>query len=1166
MRIAIREQLAALVLVILLCALTIVAVPTWVYVNQFVINVESDSLSLTASLKASQISSDLELIQTFCYTISSRLLVQAALTDFYNNHGKTNWTGAFNDIQSALSVGSTTGLLQARLYSRNTTGGGHEGLLNVTAAGIDPVTLPYVNPDGTPVRLGDVDMGYPPSLYPNITYVNLGRLNKIRNNTTAYYAEPFPGVPISSEGGLMLGPVVLNETAALVSMSIPVRDNTDTFILGYMTVVSLSTSLISVRDSREGMGQSGIVLVVGPNTPWNRFNLTNPASNSTYVPPNPDTFGDQPVSFVLPPKSPPGVAHRHTKHSWMKGSSERDFPVHDYTAAFDAFSQQMDSPNNSSSILKAKNEEGISVSVGYARTQTPLVDWTIIVEKTRAEAWTPINTLQHILLGTSFGTAALIFIIIFPLAHLSVRPIRLLKAATERSIKPPGYEASSVESISDLTGSGSASSRSKKDIWTTTIRMLKRKPKKPLPERDPERSPFKIPDKVEETNHFVEDELTELTQTFNSMSEELLKQYVSLEEKVAVRTKELSESKKAAEAANESKTLFIANISHELKTPLNGILGMCAVCMEETNITRIKQSLKTLYKSGDLLLHLLEDLLIFSKNQIGHQLKIEEKDFGLADIRSQILTIFDKQVREGKINFSVDFVSANDDTEDASNDEAAHDTKKDVKLPALGPHGTGRLKDMRLWGDQHRILQVLINLVSNSLKFTPPDGKVQVRIKCLGEETTLVDNASRSSSVSKTSRTGRNRIRRSSGGSSGPSSTTGRRSPKIFDGSGTALSINPMEPAPSPYAQSRERSQSPPGPGTKILTFEFEVQDSGPGIPENMQQKVFEPFVQGDLGLSKKYGGTGLGLSICHQLAGLMGGTINLESKQGFGSKFTMHIPLKYLKERASSTASSSGGSRPASVDGGRDITHHNGMAATPKTNGEKMGSTVWNPQPRLVGLNKPFFAADSHEREDLGIVEIEKALTEKKEGKLRVLVADDNSTNIEVVSRMLKLEAVYNVTIAHDGQEAYDLVKATMERNEAYDVIFMDVQMPNLDGLQSTRLIRGMGYTSPIVALTAFSEESNVKDCIASGMNEFLSKPIRRPALQRVLQKFATIVEENESSHSSKSSEQNESPSDDQRKPFTEEIEKPDEVQVVIKEKADPLVNGTENGHVHTL
>lgn len=119
---------------------------------------------------------------------------------------------------------------------------------------------------------------------------------------------------------------------------------------------------------------------------------------------------------------------------------------------------------------------------------------------------------------------------------------------------------------------------------------------------EPSRRQFKIPAKVDERKHFVTDELTELTQTFNEMTEELVKQYTSLDEKVAERTRELEISKKAAEAANESKTLFIANISHELKTPLNGIMGMCAVCMEEDDINRIKQSLKTLYKSGMLLL------------------------------------------------------------------------------------------------------------------------------------------------------------------------------------------------------------------------------------------------------------------------------------------------------------------------------------------------------------------------------------------------------------------------------------------------------------------------------------------------------------------------------------------------------------------------------------
>ncbi|KAI7319633.1 hypothetical protein KC315_g9670 [Hortaea werneckii] len=135
---------------------------------------------------------------------------------------------------------------------------------------------------------------------------------------------------------------------------------------------------------------------------------------------------------------------------------------------------------------------------------------------------------------------------------------------------------------------------------------------------------------------------------------------------------------------------------------------------------------------------------------------------------------------------------------------------------------------------------------------------------------------------------------------------------------------------------------------------------------------------------------------------------------------------------------------------------------------------------------------------------------------KIRVLVAEDNKVNQEVVLRMLKLEDIYDVTVAKDGQEALDRVRETMEGHDSrpFNLIFMDVQMPNVDGLESTRLIREIGYNAPIVALTAFAEESNIKDCMDSGMNYFLSKPIRRPQLKKVLKEYcAPIPEENEDS-----------------------------------------------------
>ena len=294
------------------------------------------------------------------------------------------------------------------------------------------------------------------------------------------------------------------------------------------------------------------------------------------------------------------------------------------------------------------------------------------------------------------------------------------------------------------------------------------------------------------------------------------------------------------------------------------------------------------------MLHLLDDLLSFSKNQIGHQVNLEEKEFRLSDIRSQILSIFDKQVKEGRITLTAEFVGNDPDGQAADTDRP----DQEKRLPAVGPLGLGRLKNMCLWGDQHRILQVLINLVSNSLKFTPAGGKVMVRIRCVGEAES--SDESRASSMSRnSSRPGRGRGRLGSG-SQNSTSSRGASSSIVQSQvqKGTALSINPADPRPGTHQMAMDRPATPPPPNAKAYIFEFEVEDTGPGIAEHMQQRVFEPFVQGDLGLSKKYGGTGLGLSICSQLATLMGGSVSLRSTVGVGTTFIVQLPLKYIKEK----------------------------------------------------------------------------------------------------------------------------------------------------------------------------------------------------------------------------------------------------------------------------
>jgi osomolarity two-component system sensor histidine kinase SLN1 len=190
------------------------------------------------------------------------------------------------------------------------------------------------------------------------------------------------------------------------------------------------------------------------------------------------------------------------------------------------------------------------------------------------------------------------------------------------------------------------------------------------------------------------------------------------------------------------------------------------------------------------------------------------------------------------------------------------------------------------------------------------------------------------------------------------------------------------------------------------VLFEFEVQDTGPGIPESVQSKIFEPFFQGDMQLSKKYSGTGLGLSICNQLVELMHGTITLKSVEGRGSTFTMRIPLKHIASRTDSSISTASGR--GMDDKGQD-----------SKDSDYISSTECSPLPVCKDEWQPTLVGQDHALSTQNAVTLDKPLviaTEKLIGrKLKILVADDNSTNVMVVKRMLKMENILNVDVA-DG------------------------------------------------------------------------------------------------------------------------------------------------------
>ena len=388
----------------------------------------------------------------------------------------------------------------------------------------------------------------------------------------------------------------------------------------------------------------------------------------------------------------------------------------------------------------------------------------------------------------------------------------------------------------------------------------------------------------------------------------------------------------------------------------------------------------------------------------------------------------------------------------------------------------------------------------------------------------------------------------------GPPSS--RNSRIVLHTSLSDTSSNPGEKSEGSTSDGEEESTTNrPPPNAKVYLFEFAVEDSGPGIPEHLQQRVFEPFVQGDLRLSKRYGGTGLGLSICAQLTRLMHGNIYLQSLEQTGSTFTVELPLTFVRDGAISM--------PASEFAGvlLPITKHHALNARsiPPIASTKEGCTEQSPRldednksigsksvgatpsstpifgrdnkPTLPSLDQRYIlsgnsvhATPGSERSELHFHSPAGEAPYSPSGdsvttmvgspvgspgediqvdSLRVLVAEDNMVNQEVVARMLKLENIHDVHFANDGQQAVEFVKEALEHNKVFNLVLMDIQMPNLDGLEATRMIRSLGYRAPIVALTAFAEESNVKECKEAGMNFFLAKPIKRVELKKVIKQY---------------------------------------------------------------
>ena len=221
----------------------------------------------------------------------------------------------------------------------------------------------------------------------------------------------------------------------------------------------------------------------------------------------------------------------------------------------------------------------------------------------------------------------------------------------------------------------------------------------------------------------------------------------------------------------------------------------------------------------------------------------------------------------------------------------------------------------------------------------------------------------------------------------------------------------------------------------------FDVEDTGIGIPEDKQAAVFESFTQVDGSSTRKFGGTGLGLTITKQLAGLLGGEVTVASEVGKGSVFSLTIPA------------------------GLDVT------------------------------KQPFL--DRHNI--VAHLDTEQDKPEQAEFSGHVLVAEDSKTNQKLIKSLLARLGL-DVTTAENGKEAVD--KALTTR---FDLIFMDIQMPKMNGYKATKMLRKKGITTPIVALTAYAMKGDDAKCIEAGCDDYMSKPIDPENLQQVLGKYVS-------------------------------------------------------------
>jgi two-component system, sensor histidine kinase and response regulator len=494
----------------------------------------------------------------------------------------------------------------------------------------------------------------------------------------------------------------------------------------------------------------------------------------------------------------------------------------------------------------------------------------------------------------------------------------------------------------------------------------------------------------------------------------------------------IDEARLAAEAADRAKSEFLSNVSHEIRTPLNGIIGLSQLAlMQDTN--HQQEYLKLILSSGRILLEIVNDLLDYAKIEAG-KMDYEQAGFSVEDLLDNLAGHFSQNARE-----------------------------KHLEIAFILNRGVPN----RVVGDKLRIWQCLNNLLGNAVKFTD-SGKVTLEI--------------------------------------------------TWDGRSDAFH--------------------------QLI---FNVRDSGIGISPEVLSRLFKPFSQADSSTARRFGGTGLGLVIVQELVRGMGGTLQVVSMPGEGSRFTINLPIQTESPCSISPSfrgyalviSSREATRESAIellerDGWRSQIFIEPKESVPFTDGSKFQQfdlVVFDTSDaqfssaflRQLPQSLPLLAiTDTHLESGLASELRQRALTEmapiplsptKVRGALNrlfqidgalkdneemveipqefsgtfLMVAEDNRVNQAVILDLLERAGI-KASLASTGREVIDLLSSLPETPDA---ILMDVQMPEMDGLQATRQLRAEGWTLPIIAMSAGISKAEQALCIEAGMSDFLGKPL---------------------------------------------------------------------------